>query len=129
VLEVNYLMIILFCCQLFFSPCDLSDTAQMITAGCSFTFDGLKQTILKVNEKVQVRKVQQLTKNYRMSKGVLDVANAILAVLKNNFPHAIEYAPPEVAMKDIGLRVVLLNLNDAKKYLRQNKVQLGTEVR
>ena len=42
------------------------DTAQMISPGCSFKFDGLKNTLLKVNPTLQLRKVEQLKRNYRM---------------------------------------------------------------
>jgi hypothetical protein len=99
------------------------DTAQMISPGCSFTFDGMKQTLLAIREDVKLRKVEQLKKNYRMTKGVLDVGNAILRLLKRHFPHAIEYAQPEVAMKDLGLSVVLVDWEEAFK----QKASFGTQ--
>ena len=85
------------------------DTAQMISPGCSFTFDGMKQTIRAIREDVKLRKVEQLKRNYRMTKGVLDVANDVLKKLKQYYPGAIESAKPEISMKDLGLRVVLLD--------------------
>lgn len=99
----------------------VGDSAQMIGDGTSFTFDGMKQTLRAVREGIALRKVQHLTRNYRMSKGVLEVGNAILGLLKKHFPHAIEYAPPEIAMKDLGLPVVLLDWDKAT----QSKVSFG----
>ena len=48
-----------------------------------------------------------------MTKSVLDLGNAILKVLGKNFPGQIEYAAPEVPMKDLGLRVFLVRWKDA----------------
>jgi superfamily I DNA/RNA helicase len=85
------------------------DTAQMISPGCSFTFAGLKQTLLAVKEGIEesLSRVHHLLVNYRTTKDVLDVGNQILCVAKNFFPGAIEFAHPEVAVKDLGLKVVL----------------------
>jgi hypothetical protein len=46
------------------------DTAQMISPGCSFKFDGLKQTMLAVQPGIEskIKKVVKLTKNYRWVK-------------------------------------------------------------
>jgi hypothetical protein len=100
------------------------DTAQMISPGCSFSFDGMKQTLREIQSgSIVLRKVQQLRRNYRMTKGVLEVGNAILRVLKKNFPQAIEYAQPEIAMKDLGLDVKLVDWDAA---FRQ-KVSFGTQ--
>ena len=106
----------------------------MITPGCSYTFDGMKQTMLAVNSQVKMQKVRHLTRNYRMSKDVLDVGNAILGLLKTRYPHAIEYAPPEIAMKDLGFRVVLLDFGKAKQYTNETaevqakkKLSFGTK--
>lgn len=89
------------------------DTAQMISPGCSFEFNGLKQTLLKIRDGVKLGKVVQLKRNYRMSKGVLEVGNAVLLALKKKFPDQIEYAKPEVAMKDLGFRVAIIDWKDA----------------
>ena len=62
-----------------------------------------------------MRKVEQLKRNYRMTKGVLEVGNAILRELKKFYPEAIEYAQPEVAMKDLGLSVILVDWKKAFK--------------
>eukprot|EP00586_Coscinodiscus_wailesii_P010917 CAMPEP_0172513854 /NCGR_PEP_ID=MMETSP1066-20121228/255989_1 /TAXON_ID=671091 /ORGANISM="Coscinodiscus wailesii, Strain CCMP2513" /LENGTH=268 /DNA_ID=CAMNT_0013294293 /DNA_START=71 /DNA_END=874 /DNA_ORIENTATION=- len=91
------------------------DTAQMITPGCSFKFDGLKQTLLAIRPDVKLRKVEQLRKNYRMTKGTLQVGNALIRCLKKYFPHAIEYTKPETAMVDIGLRAIILDWDMAMK--------------
>jgi hypothetical protein len=99
------------------------DTAQMITPGCSFTFDGLKQTLRAIKDTVKINKVEQLTRNYRVSKGVLVAGNAILRLLKTHYPRALEYAPPEKAMKDLGLPVVLLDWDKAVK----NQVSFGVK--
>jgi hypothetical protein len=50
-----------------------------------------------------------------MTKSVLDLGNAILKALKKHYPDQIEYAQPEVPMKDLGLRVYLVGWNDALK--------------
>jgi hypothetical protein len=93
------------------------DTAYMIWPGCSFTFDGLKQTLMAVNQDnvSKLKKVVQLRRNYRMTRGVLEVGNAILKVITQFFPFAIEYTKPEIAMKDLGLRVVVCSWEDAMK--------------
>lgn len=70
------------------------DTAQMISPGCSFKFGGLKQVLLSIKPDIELKKVEQLKKNYRMTKGVLDVGNAILQSLKRQFPGQVEYAEP-----------------------------------
>ena len=43
------------------------DTAQMISPGCSFKFDGLKQTMLAVQPGIEskIKKVVKLARNYR----------------------------------------------------------------
>ena len=101
------------------------DTAQMISPGCSFTFDGLKQTMLAVNPgiKPNLSEVRHLLRNYRTTSDVLKVGNAILDVAKRYFPDSIEYAPPEVAMKDLFLKVVLCSWEDCLRV----DVSMGTE--
>ncbi|CAB9498814.1 polymerase alpha-associated DNA helicase A [Seminavis robusta] len=89
------------------------DTNQMISAGCSFKFQGLKQTLLEVKPDVNLSKTEQLRRNWRMTKSVLEVGNAILNTIKINFPEHIEYAQPEVPMKDLGLKVTLVSWRDA----------------
>lgn len=91
------------------------DTAQMISPGCSFTFDGLKQTMLAVQSGIEpkLRTVHFLLRNYRTTKDVLEVANEVLLVLKRFYPNAIEYAKEEVAINDLGLRVVLCEWKEA----------------
>lgn len=85
----------------------------MISPGCSFKFAGLQQTLIAVKPDVALRKVEQLKRNYRMTRSVLDLGNSILKSLKSKFPGQIEYAQPEVAMKDLGLRVYIVKWNDA----------------
>lgn len=96
----------------------------MISPGCSFTFDGLKQTLLAVRPGIEARlsQVTQLLVNYRTTKDVLLLGNEILKMAKLHFPLAIPFAKPEVAKKDLGLKVVLAHWNEAF----QQKVQLGT---
>ena len=91
------------------------DTAQMISPGCSFRFSGMKQTLLAIRNDITLRKVEQLKRNYRMNKGTLEVVNAILQVIKQNFPGAVEYVAPEEAMKDLGLKVAMLDWDKAIK--------------
>lgn len=99
------------------------DTAQMISPGCSFKFVGLKNTLIKINPDIKVEPVKHLKRNYRMTKAVLDVANAVLDVAKHNFPGHIEYAEPEIAMKDLGFRVSLVSWKDAM----DGRVSFGTQ--
>jgi len=42
------------------------DTAQMISPGCSFKFDGLKNTWRAVDPNVKLERAKQLKRNYRM---------------------------------------------------------------
>lgn len=93
------------------------DIAQMISPGCSFTFDGMKQVLRAIDQETQLSKVvKRLTRNYRTTRGVLEVGNAILQLLKQHFPSAIDSIKPrEVAMKDLGLRVVLCDWDNATK--------------
>ena len=54
------------------------DTAQMISPGCSFTFDGLKEVLQAVHpeiERSKIKYVNKLGKNYRVTRDVLNVAN------------------------------------------------------
>jgi tetratricopeptide (TPR) repeat protein len=100
------------------------DTAQMISSGCSFTFSGMKEVLRAIQGgDVTLGKVQRLKRNYRLTKSVLDVGNAIVRVLKEKFPGVIEYSQPEVAMKDLGLDVILI---DWKEGFGQ-KVKFGTQ--
>jgi tetratricopeptide (TPR) repeat protein len=100
------------------------DPAQMISPGCSFTFDGLKQTLLSLREGIEHQlstAVHHLVVNYRTTRDVLQLGNAILAVARREFPNAIGFAPPETSKKDLGIKVLLC---DWKKALSQ-KVRLG----
>ena len=53
------------------------DTAQMISPGCSFKFDGLKEVLLAVKPGIerQVKDVIKLTRNYRVTQDVLEFSN------------------------------------------------------
>jgi superfamily I DNA/RNA helicase len=100
------------------------DPAQMISPGCSFTFDGLKQTLLSLREGIEKQlssAVHHLVVNYRTTRDVLQLGNAILAVARREFPNALGYAPPETSKKDLGIKVLLC---DWKMALSQ-KVRLG----
>ena len=95
----------------------------MISPGCSFTFDGLKQTLLAVQDGIEdkLSQVSNLLKNYRTSKEVLNLANEILKVGKTMFPNAIPFAKQEIAMKNLGLKVVICDWKTAFSV----KVRLG----
>ena len=53
------------------------DTAQMISPGCSFKFQGLKEVLLAVQPGIEskIKHVDKLEKNYRVTKDVLNVSN------------------------------------------------------
>lgn len=81
----------------------------MIAPGCSFSFDGLKQVMLAVREGIESRlsAVSHLFVNYRTTKDVLQVANKVLQIIRTKFPGTITVSGPEVAKKDLKLKVVL----------------------
>ena len=87
----------------------------MISPGCSFQFAGLKQTLLAIKPGIEkdLKKVQQLLINYRTTKDVLQVANAILTKAKYYFPETIEFARQEHAVNDFGIKVVLCDWDAA----------------
>jgi superfamily I DNA/RNA helicase len=87
----------------------------MISPGCSFKFDGLKQTMLAVHPGIEskIKSVVKLEKNYRVTKDVLVVSNSILAEAKKYFKGSIEYARPEKAVKDLGTRVFWCHWDEA----------------
>jgi ATP-dependent exoDNAse (exonuclease V) beta subunit len=91
------------------------DTAQMISPGCSFKFAGLKQTLLSIQPGIEskLKKVDHLLVNYRTTKHILDVGNAILSIAKEYFPGAIEFARKERAVHDFGLPVVTCDWDEA----------------
>jgi len=93
------------------------DTAQMISVGCCFKFDGLKQVMRNIRPGIEssLKKVVNLKVNYRVTKDILKVSNSILDVAKKNFPEAIEYAVPEEAIKDLGFKVSLCLWHEAMK--------------
>ena len=100
------------------------DTAQMVSPGCSFTFAGLKDTMLAVRSGIESKlsKVTQLLVNYRTTKDVLILGNEILSIAKQAFPGAIGFARPEKAIKDLGIKVVLC---DWKECFSQSGIKLG----
>ena len=91
------------------------DTAQMISPGCSFKFSGLKQTLLSVRPGIEpyLKQVAHLLVNYRTTKDVLQLGNAILAKAKKHYPGAIEFARKEQAVHDFGIKVVLNDWDSA----------------
>ena len=91
------------------------DTAQMISPGCSFKFSGLKQTLLSIRPGIEpyLKQVSHLLVNYRTTKDVLQLGNAVLAKAKEHFPGAIEFARKEQAVNDFGLKVVLNDWDSA----------------
>jgi tetratricopeptide (TPR) repeat protein len=96
----------------------------MISPGCSFTFDGLKQTLLKLEGGIEkkVKQVEHLRVNYRTTKDILALGNAILAKARLYFPGAIDFAKPEKARKDLGLKVVVCHWNAA---FLQTQIKFG----
>ena len=89
------------------------DPAQMISSGCSFSFAGLKETLSTIRPDVQLKDVDHLLVNYRTTKDVLELANAILSTAKRDFLGAIGFAQPEIAQKDLGHKVVLGTWDEA----------------
>lgn len=83
--------------------------------GCSFTFDGLKQVLLSLKAGIESRlsKVSHLLVNYRTTKDILSLGNSILMVAKKNFPAQIAHSLPEVAMKELGLKVRICDFESA----------------
>jgi len=96
----------------------------MVSPGCSFTFAGLKETLLAVREGIESKlsKVTQLLVNYRTTRDVLILGNEILSVAKREFPGAIGFAKPESAIKDLGIKVVLC---DWEECFSQSGIKLG----
>ena len=121
------------------SWCAAGDIAQMITPGCAFTFDGMKQTLRAVDENITLHKVASLLKVSEVQRdvsglivvsaicpelpGVLEVANAILTKLKAHYPEVIDYVEKETAVKGLNLPVVLLEWAKAKTY--DGRLKLG----
>jgi hypothetical protein len=95
----------------------------MISPGCSFEFDGLKQTLRSIKD-VKLRKVEQLVRNYRMTKSVLELGNSIVEILRRFFPGQIAPGKKEVPMKDFGIKVCLVKWNEAQHI---EEASLGTE--
>jgi len=114
----------------------------MISPGCSFTFDGLKQVLLAVQPGLEPRlkSVRQLVINYRTTKDVLGLANAVLRTIQREFPDSIYVGQPETATKDLGTKVVLcdwstvqaekltLGHNQALIYSCENNVEFGEKM-
>ena len=66
---------------------------QMISPGCSFTFDGLKQTLRAHGyESSELRQVEHLLINYRTTKDILMLGNSVLSTARTYFPGAIDFA-------------------------------------
>lgn len=95
----------------------------MISPGCCFTFDGLKQTLLKLESGIEqkIKKVHHLVVNYRTTKDILALGNEILSNARKFFPGAIDFAQPERARKDLGLKVVICSWKAA----RNTEVKFG----
>lgn len=89
----------------------------MISPGCSFSFDGLKQTLLALEGGIEkkLKQVEHLLVNYRTTKDILMMGNQILATARAFFPGAIDFAKPEIARKDLGLKVALCSWKTAFK--------------
>ena len=59
--------------------------------------------------------MEHLLVNYRTTKDILMVGNQILAMARDFFPGAIDFARPETARKDLGLKVALCSWKTAFK--------------
>lgn len=96
----------------------------MVSPGCSFTFVGLKETLLAVRKGIESKlsNVTQLLVNYRTTRDILILGNEILSVAKREFPGAIGFAKPESAIKDLGIKVVLCDLAEC---FSQSGIKLG----
>lgn len=96
----------------------------MISMGSSFTFAGLKDTLLAVRQGIECKlsKVSHLAVNYRTTRDVLLLGNEILSVAKRAFPEAIRFAYPETSKKDLGISVVLC---DWAATFSQTGIRLG----
>lgn len=148
----------LYCC---------GDTAQAIQDGVAFRFSDLRQAIYDLQLKVHTlsrqkgfngaralqhdvsavpegdaasaEKLRKLTKNYRAHAGVLGAANAVLELLYNAFPTAVDktepdagvalgprpiFAPYKEYLRDVDSKAVLLFRADA---LEAAQRQLGEE--
>jgi hypothetical protein len=80
-----------------------------------FTFDGLKQVLLSLKAGIESRlsKVSHLLVNYRTTKDILSLGNSILSLAKKNFPAQIAHSLPEVAVKELGLKVRICEFETA----------------
>lgn len=87
----------------------MNQLTKMISSGCSFTFDGLKQTLLTLEPGIEskLKEVNHLLVNYRTTTDILALGNSILATARKFFPGAIAFAKPERARKDLGLKVTV----------------------
>lgn len=95
----------------------LKPSSQKISPGCSFTFNGLKQTLLHLQAGIESKlsNVSHLLVNYRTTKDILLLGNAILSLAKKYFPDQIAHSLPEIAMKDLGLKVRVSIFEEATK--------------
>lgn len=96
----------------------------MVSPGCSFTFAGLKDTLLAIRPGIESKlsNETQLLVNYRTTKDVLILGNEILSVARREFPGAIGHARPESAVKDLGIKVVLCDWDEC---FAQTGIKLG----
>ena len=94
----------------------------MISPGCSFTFNGLKETLCAAGCNFsELRQVDHLLINYRTTKDILMLGNEILTIARKYFPGRIEFAHPERAIKDIGIKVAIAPWRESMR----NRVKFG----
>ena len=79
------------------------DTAQMISPGCAFSFDGLKQVMRSVTPGIDqhLKGCANLLVNYRTTKDILEVGNQVLRTARSTFPDAIAHAVSTTTMGTI----------------------------
>ena len=63
----------------------------------------------------KLKQVVHLLVNYRTTNDILMMGNQILATARAFFPGAIDFAKPEIARKDLGLKVALCSWKAAFK--------------
>ncbi|KAL4069229.1 hypothetical protein J3A83DRAFT_3504128 [Scleroderma citrinum] len=117
------------------------DTAQTISAGCSFRFEDLKAFMYRTEEDpaVGIEKARmkpmtfQLTTNYRSHSGIVNCAQAVIDLIVRFWPHTIDILQPERSVI-MGLEPICFSGEDASfsseqffAGLGENGVELGAQ--
>ncbi|KAL4064739.1 hypothetical protein V8B97DRAFT_2075905 [Scleroderma yunnanense] len=117
------------------------DTAQTISAGCSFRFEDLKAFMYRIEEdpamgieKTRMKPATfQLTTNYRSHSGIVNCAQAVIDLIVRFWPHTIDILQRERSVI-IGLEPICFLGEDASfsseqffAGLGENGVELGAQ--